>query len=140
MLKNLKPVVTAAFVVAVLSISATVFAGNTASYTDECCFPGVDYYGCLDWEKGNDLCTKVCVNKRTCAVTITAKGVVENCSGRKQCYRNQVTPGCWWVEYICFKSSIYTVDKYGCANYTACGKLTCCYADYNTAMTSGGPT
>lgn len=139
MLKNLKSVVSAAVVVAVLSVSATVFAGSTRTYTDECYFPGVDRKGCLDWCKGDCLCTKICVNKKTCAVTVTAKGKVENCSGKKQCYRNEVYPGCWWAHSICFKSSTYSVDKKGCANYTGCGKLKCRYDDYEATMAAGDP-
>lgn len=137
MSKSWKPVVTAAFVVAVLSVSASAFAGNTQTYCDECYFPGVDSYGCLDYCKGDSLLVKVCVNKRTCNLTVTAKGTVENCSGRNQCYKNKVTPGCYWADYICFTSSTYKVDKRGCANYTACGKLRCSYSEYDCYMKDG---
>lgn len=140
MLKNLKSVVSAAVVVAVLSVSATVFAASSRTFTDECYYPGVDKCGNIDYCIGNCLCTKICVNKKSCKVTVTAKGVVTNCSCKKQCYRNEIYPGCWWAQYICFKSSVYKVDKKGCANYTGCGKLSCCYADYETAMAAGDPS
>lgn len=122
MLNNWKSVVSAAFVVAVLSVGAEAMAGNTWSRSFECYFPGVDYYGCLDWCKGDDLRVKATFNKKTCSVTLSARGQVENCSGRKQCYKNQVEPGCCEAERICIICSTYTVDKKGCAVYCATGK------------------